>query len=68
MVRHGVVVGTYGADTQYGDVNFDTKQLLATMTVVTNSIGNPQENYQFANWYRGLAGAYNNGLLKTGGK
>jgi len=68
IVRHGVTVATYGADTQYGDVNFDTKQLLATMTVVTNSTGLPQENYLFANWYRGLATAYNNGLLKTGGK
>ena len=63
MVRHGVAVATYGADLQYGSEIFDSKQLLANMTVVPGPDGKPQENYQFANWYRDLAKAYASGTL-----
>jgi hypothetical protein len=63
MLRHNVAVAAYGAQKQYGNTAFDSKQLLANLTVVPGPNGDPQENFQFAAWYRDLAEAYAAGTL-----
>ena len=65
MARNGVAVATYGAQKQYGNTAFDTKQLYATMTVVPGKDGKPQENYLFATWYRKMAQAYEGAAMES---
>ncbi len=55
MERGRVVLAAYGAEIQFGNPVFDTKQLLADLTVVPDAAGNPQENYLFGSWYRAVA-------------
>lgn len=54
MVQAGVAVATYGAEIQYGNAMFDTKQLFANKTVA-HAPGHPEENAQFADWFRAVA-------------
>lgn len=64
MERHGVAVATYGAEMQYGNAIFDSKQLYANMTArspVPPRYQCPtcpptyEENYLFVTWFKAIA-------------
>jgi hypothetical protein len=64
MIRHGVAVATYGAEMQYGNAMFDSKQLYANMTArsaVPPRFQCPtcpptyEENYLFVAWFKAVA-------------
>jgi hypothetical protein len=47
----------YGAQRQYGNAKFDTKQLEVNKTVKKSPAGKAHENYGFGKWYRELSSA-----------